>query len=55
MDGGEQEGDGDMLAESDEVTYECGARQKYPILFEVGFQFSFVYLLSTRKSFRREI
>ena len=32
--GGEQEGDGDLLAESDEVAYECGARQKYPILFD---------------------
>lgn len=34
MDGGDQEGDGDLLAESEEVTYECGARQKFPILFE---------------------
>ena len=33
-DGGDQEGDGDLLAESDEVAYECGARQKYPILFD---------------------
>jgi len=32
--GGEQEGDGDLLCESEEVTYECGARQKYPIMFE---------------------
>ena len=32
--GGEQEGDGDLLAESDEIAYECGARQKYPILFD---------------------
>ena len=32
--GGEQEGDGDLLAESDEMAYECGARQKYPILFD---------------------
>ena len=34
VDGGDQEGDGDLLAESEEVTYECGARQKFPILFE---------------------
>lgn len=31
--GGEQEGDGELLAETDEVVYECGARQRYPILF----------------------
>ena len=23
-----------MLSESDEIAYECGARQKYPILFD---------------------
>ena len=34
MDGGDQEGDGELLAESEEVTYECGARQKFPILFD---------------------
>ena len=34
-DGGEQEGNGDLLAESEEVKYECGALQKYAILFEV--------------------
>ena len=32
--GGDQEGDGDLLSESDEIAYECGARQKYPILFD---------------------
>ena len=32
--GGENEGDGDLVCESDEVTYECGARQKYPVMFE---------------------
>lgn len=31
--GGEQECDGEMMAETDEVVYECGARQRYPILF----------------------
>ncbi|RWS30275.1 E3 ubiquitin-protein ligase MYCBP2-like isoform X6, partial [Leptotrombidium deliense] len=34
VDGGEQEGDGDILAETDEVPYECAPRHKYPILFE---------------------
>ncbi|XP_017786826.1 PREDICTED: E3 ubiquitin-protein ligase MYCBP2-like isoform X2 [Nicrophorus vespilloides] len=33
-DGGEQEGDGDLLAETEEVPYECGPRQKFPMLFE---------------------
>jgi E3 ubiquitin-protein ligase MYCBP2 len=32
--GGDQEGDGELLSESDETAYECGARQKYPILFD---------------------
>ena len=32
--GGEQESDGELMAESEEVTYECGARQKFPVLFE---------------------
>lgn len=34
MDGGEQETDGEMLAETEEVPYECGPRQKYPMLFD---------------------
>lgn len=34
IEGGDQEGDGDLIAESDEIAYECGARQKYPILFD---------------------
>ncbi|KAJ8933506.1 hypothetical protein NQ318_002559, partial [Aromia moschata] len=33
-DGGEQEIDGELLAETEEVPYECGPRQKFPILFE---------------------
>jgi len=33
MTGGEKEGDGELLAETDEVVYECGARQRHPILF----------------------
>lgn len=31
--GGEQESDGELLAESEEVIYECGARQRFPITF----------------------
>ncbi|CAK9251744.1 unnamed protein product [Sphagnum jensenii] len=34
MDGGEQEGDGEILAETEEIPFECAARQKYPILFD---------------------
>lgn len=33
-DGGEQEGDGDLLAETEEIPYECGPRQKYSVLFD---------------------
>ena len=33
-DGGEQEGDGEILAETDEIPYDCAAKQKYPILFD---------------------
>lgn len=32
--GGEQESDGELLAETEEIPYECGPRQKYPMLFE---------------------
>ncbi|KAI1288150.1 E3 ubiquitin-protein ligase MYCBP2 [Halotydeus destructor] len=34
VDGGDQETDGDVIAETDEVPYECGSRQSYPILFD---------------------
>uniref|UniRef100_A0A1B6EGK8 PHR domain-containing protein n=1 Tax=Clastoptera arizonana TaxID=38151 RepID=A0A1B6EGK8_9HEMI len=34
MDGGEQESDGEMLAETEEIPYECGLRQKYPMMFD---------------------
>ncbi|XP_077518796.1 MYC binding protein highwire isoform X2 [Amblyomma americanum] len=34
VDGGDQETDGELLAETEEIPYECGARHKYPILFE---------------------
>ena len=33
-DGGEQESDGEILSETDEIPFECAARQKYPILFD---------------------
>ncbi|KAH1008682.1 hypothetical protein HUJ05_009217 [Dendroctonus ponderosae] len=32
--GGEQEVDGELLTETEEVPYECGPRQKYAMLFE---------------------
>ncbi|CAH1132864.1 unnamed protein product [Ceutorhynchus assimilis] len=32
--GGEQEVDGELLAETEEVPYECGPRQKYAMLFD---------------------
>lgn len=46
-DGGEQEGDGDVLAETEEIPYECGPRQKYPMLFDepVSLQVSFCFYL----------
>ncbi|XP_076623337.1 MYC binding protein highwire isoform X2 [Colletes latitarsis] len=34
IDGGDQENDGELLAESEEIPYECGPRQKYSILFD---------------------
>ncbi|XP_018577188.1 E3 ubiquitin-protein ligase MYCBP2-like, partial [Anoplophora glabripennis] len=33
-DGGEQEIDGELLAETEDIQYECGPRQKYPVLFD---------------------
>ncbi|KAL4230611.1 E3 ubiquitin-protein ligase mycbp2 [Mactra antiquata] len=33
-DGGENEGDGEMITESEEVAFECAAREKYPMLFD---------------------
>ncbi|XP_069950165.1 E3 ubiquitin-protein ligase MYCBP2 isoform X3 [Cherax quadricarinatus] len=32
--GGDQETDGELLAETEEMPYECGARQKFPMLFD---------------------
>ncbi|XP_071483934.1 E3 ubiquitin-protein ligase MYCBP2-like [Diadema antillarum] len=32
--GGEYELDGELLGESDDITFDCGAREKFPILFE---------------------
>jgi E3 ubiquitin-protein ligase MYCBP2 len=34
MDGGEQEIDGELLAETEDVPFECAPRQKYPMLFD---------------------
>lgn len=34
VDGGDQENDGELLAETEEIPYECGPRQKYAILFD---------------------
>ncbi|CAB4068655.1 MYCBP2 [Lepeophtheirus salmonis] len=34
FEGGDLEIDGEIIAESEEVTYECTSRQKYPLLFE---------------------
>ncbi|XP_076385847.1 MYC binding protein highwire isoform X12 [Megachile rotundata] len=33
-DGGDQENDGELLAESEEIPYECGLKQTYSILFD---------------------
>lgn len=34
VEGGEQENDGEVLAETEEIPYECGPRHKYPMLFD---------------------
>jgi len=34
MEGGERETDGELLAETDELTYECAPRQKNPVLLD---------------------
>lgn len=34
MEGGEQESDGEVIAETEDVPYDCGPRQKYPMMFE---------------------
>ncbi|WAQ99892.1 MYCB2-like protein [Mya arenaria] len=34
QDGGENEGDGEMLGETEEIAFECAAREKYPMLFD---------------------
>lgn len=46
-DGGEQEGDGDVLSETEEIPYECGPRQKYPMLFDepISLQVSILFAL----------
>lgn len=32
--GGDQEGDGELIAESDEIVYECAPRDRFPVLFD---------------------
>jgi len=34
VEGGERETDGELLAETDELTYECAPRQKHPVLLD---------------------
>ncbi|XP_028043251.1 E3 ubiquitin-protein ligase MYCBP2 isoform X2 [Bombyx mandarina] len=34
LDGGDQEADGELLAESDEIVFECAPRDRFPVLFE---------------------
>lgn len=50
-DGGEQEGDGDVLAETEEIPYECGPRQKYPMLFDepVSLQVSLILHICSQR------
>lgn len=33
-DGGDQEGDGEMIFETDDIFYECAPKDKYPLMFE---------------------
>lgn len=33
-DGGDHESDGELIAESDEVVYECVSRDRFPIMFD---------------------
>ncbi|CAH2036099.1 unnamed protein product, partial [Iphiclides podalirius] len=34
VDGGDQEDDGEVLAESEEIVYECAPRDRFPVLFD---------------------
>nr|XP_049693135.1 E3 ubiquitin-protein ligase MYCBP2 isoform X3 [Helicoverpa armigera] len=34
MEGGEQEGDGELLRETDDIVYECPPRDRYPVMFD---------------------
>lgn len=36
-DGGDQEADGEMIFESDDIFYECAPKDKYPLMFENPF------------------
>lgn len=44
VEGGEQENDGELLAETEEIPYECGPRQKFPILFDEPIQLQVIIL-----------
>lgn len=33
-DGGDQEGDGEVIFESDEVFYECPSKDRFPLMFD---------------------
>lgn len=43
MEGGDQETDGELLAETEETPYECGARQKFPMLFDEPVSIQVIY------------
>lgn len=53
MEGGEQENDGDMVAETEEVPYECGPRMKYPMLFDdpIPLQVNFTIIVDSIDSY----
>lgn len=47
MEGGDQETDGELLAETEETPYECGARQKFPMLFDEPVSIQVMVILIT--------
>lgn len=47
MEGGDQETDGELLAETEETPYECGARQKFPMLFDEPVSIQVILILIT--------
>lgn len=34
IEGGDQEGDGELITESDEIIYECPPRDRFPVMFD---------------------